>query len=523
MDSKLKALDPGAFLQLARQCGLQLRQVDLMQMTKRELVAPRKNGRGESCYSALHLYVVARYLESVEPICHPWERREPDNDLEEIRQLARDINTIIDAAVDGGAVAGSDEKMVARRFRQLRHFLGAIDPFGPLQSVVELLDAGVVDRMKNSGRLYLEVQSAMQWAAQRLESGGDSVEDSRTPKTRQMYDLDADGADDSEQLRATTVIGEDDSQEQPEERTRRAIDEVVSAADEASEASDDDTDETERDDEPVLEQEQTRPMQVIQVRLEEDQGLDEESSDPIVLVDDEDGEVHMEEQEPDDEDGDGGPQAATDDSLPDGPPPSPMERRAEFEKRRKELAGAKDWEALVQLFEEDHQLFEDTDRHQEILLELARIYEVKLRDRSRAFDTFDRAWSVADNRQGRSDAFEEIQRLGKSSGFHNRYLTWLEGCLENDLDVEERIRLHKELARGLYADQQFDSAFDSYAAFLKEAPNRHITAETLNQLRLLGEHVDQKRLNRFYTTVRKAELKPKIRELVDQFTPAAAR
>ncbi len=506
MDGEFRRLDPGAFLKLAADCGLELREVDLMQMTKRGVLPVWESQQEDGCYSPLHLYVVVSYLEAVRPIQHPWEERQPQVSVEEVKQLAADINELLDVAASGDGEP--DETTVAGLFRQLRHFLGTIDPFGPLTEFVDLLKPSVIAKTRNDGRLYLEVKSSMEQLAIRLSDGDDI--DEGGGRTRRLYDLERE-PETTPDVRATEVIGEE---REPEDSTRKAIDEVVSAADEASDVHQEAAEEADdTEDEEIPPEEETRPMQVIQVKLEENEGLGDESSDPIVLVDDEDGEVHLEEREEEESDSE---------PVPSAPPPSPVERREKFERQRQELTEANDWDGLVELFEEHCEQVDKPQRRVELLLDLGRIYEVKLREREEAFATFDRGWEEATGPQQRTAAFDEIQRLGKSSGLHDRYLNWLQRRLEDELQSDERARLHKELARGLFADQQFEPAFESYASFLMEAPDTHISPDTLNQLRLLGEHVEESRLEQFYGELRGQELKQKTRELVDQFAPAGA-
>lgn len=503
MASRLVKLRRGEFIGLARECGLEIRPEDIEQMSRRGLICPL--GTEESPrLTPLHLYVVARYLEAVRPIRHPWGTETPETTLDDVSALAREVETLLEAAT-GRAESTPTETFVTQRFDEIEAFLGRIDPYGPLGEVLELLKPEVVAETANAGRLYLEIRRAKRRLQQRLRAEPDRADrdEEQTRRTRELYDLEpGDGG-----------AGHSGEGPEAETDTEEAIEEVVSAAEDDDQQNGEGQGPpppTEDIEVPGTDESDGRPMKSIQVTLEPDQDeqLEEESSEPIVLVEDDSGDVHVEQRDDEETDGSG----------PSVPPPSPAERREKFEQKRRELADDQRWEALVTLFDEHLEAVQDRGRRQKLLVELARIAEVKLRDRNRAFEAFSRAWELSEvGDDERERAFDGLQRLGKSSGFHDRFLQWLRDQLSEPADEGERAQLHKELARGLFADQQFDEAFESFASFLREAPVDHINRDMLNQLDRLGDQVEPERVDEFYADLQARELDEETSRLVEEF------
>ena len=497
----LTPMDPGRFLELTNHCGLELDEVGLAQLTKRKLLRPLDSEGEDPRYTELHLYVVARYFELAGRPDHPWDKRPADPTFDEISELASGLNGLIEEAVRQSVGSRKDPgDDVAELILDIERFLAGIDPFGPLADVFDLLRPSLVKRIRNRGRLYLELKVAVTSISEVLQ-GGEGREE---PKTRRMYEMDA-TSEEPDTLRQTQVIDDDDGG--GDSATKTAIDNVVSAADDDESAETDDNATGESQPEPR--EPKPAATQVIQVRLESDQsasptsggeGLDEESSDPIVL---------MEDDENDEKDETG--------VVGKGPPPSPAERIGDFSRRRESLTETESWEEVAELYEEGIGIFSDADKRRQLWMELARIYEIKLRDKSGAFHAFDRAWCQQGETE-REEALEGIQRIGKSSGFHDRYLDWLrDQVAKNSITDAERARLHKELARGLFADMQFEAAFESYASFLTEDPEAHVTDDSLDQVGRLGEHVDSERLENFWETLREKELSETTQQLVEEF------
>ena len=570
---KVTKMGPGDFLRLATRCGLELSEVDLAQMARRKLIVPVERDNGESCYTELHLYVVAQYMRAVRPTRHPWATRGAKVTLDQVSTLAGDAEELIASALADERDQPSAEQ--TEFIVGVERFLARIDPFGPLANIFDLLQSQVIDEVRNTGRLYLEVKAAITELSARLHgASGPDAEEGEVPKTKQMFEVSIDDSSDSDELRSTQVIGGDEPPSTPKgdtpsarEAIGDAIDEVVSAASEASDANveesspeevvelgSDEIPVVEDDDEEVddgLFQNAAEATQIISVDEAEEESLAEETSEPIVLLEDdvteeeepesvEDGpseqvqaldkrlekfsevEDESSDSEPDvepDSEPDPDPEPAPSTSVP---PPSPVERIAELNRRREVYMKEQSWDDLVALYEDGIGLFSDPDERQKIFLTLAMLYEVKLREKKKAFDTLDRAWAECETAEHRKKAFDGLQRLGKGSGLHEHYMEWLDEQLSKSLPVEIRVRLQKELALGLFADEKYSAAFTSYATFLSDEPERFVTVERLNQLERLGEHVDTEKVEGFFEELRQRELPTATRELIEEFAPEAA-
>lgn len=494
----IEKMDPETFRQRANCCGLKVREVDLAQMVSRELISPWESSGGESSYTPLHLYVVARYRRKATAVRHPWADVSGEAEFAEITELAKTTNRLLDVLNDEGPAR--IEEWMARYAVEVERFLAEIDPFGPMTEFFDLLKPDVVSEMQNSGRLYLELKRTHEAVATRLREGRRAAESGKgDTQTMLMHDNEA-MPDDEEDLRATQIIGDDDDEPQ-QPSTRDAIDRVVLAAKQSSVVEEEDSgggEEDDGDDEDLAEDSQD--VQVVELDVEpEDEESTESSGDGKRTVEQR---VEALSQRPDDE---GGPV----------PPPTPDERIAELNEKRRKFLDQKAWGDLVELYEEGIDLFSDPGQRQEIFLVLASIYEVKLRQKEDAFKAFAKAWDEGRDSTGAQKALEGIQRLGKSSGLHDRYLQWLEDQLDDDVGYRVRVRLQKELARGLFADQRLEDAFESYASFLMEKPNEYITAETLEQLERFGRSVDPAHLASFFDRLSDSRLDEATRQLVD--------
>lgn len=550
-------MDAGKFLNLVNRCGLQLKELELARLTSRDLLIPWDGPGKSGGYTGLHLYVVAEYFRAVSPVRHPWSKEAATPKLEEVAALSTQVNRLLDAACGGGEV---DDDEVEAFMVGVERCLARHDPFGPLGEVFDLLRPEVVAKMRNSGRLYLELKSAVSTLSRGLEAVDTQTPD---PATRPLFGEEAEGTatTTSRDLRSTSIIGDrqpgGDEEAETSEAAQEAIDEVVQAAEQRESAPDDRRGEQEDSDRSG------RTTQIIEVEpaLDDDpQEVGDEESEPVVLLDEE---VEALDDDADQGVGDkresGGDDAggfrrkapmtkrtkalnerlqklsendrkrseSQETTTADGddekvavPPPSPAERIDELNKRRQMYMKEQNWEKLVELYEEGIGLFSDPEERQQIFLVLAMLYEVKLRDKESAFEAFGRAWKVRrGSEQGRRKAWEGLQRLSKSAGLHEQYLSWLEGQLSVTMEPTLRKRVQKELALGLFADQQFERAFDSYASFVVENPERFVTEDTLSQLERLGEHVEEDKVVECFNVLRQAELEPAKWELVEEYAP----
>ena len=577
--AKISKMGPGDFVRLATRCGLDLTELDLAQMARRKLIVPCDGVDGEPYYTELHLYVLAQYMRTVRPIRHPWATKGAEVSLDQVSSLAEEVNRFIARAFSsaGDGPSGQDrEFMVA-----MERFLARIDPFGPVGGFFEMLQAQVIQEIQNSGRLYLEVKQAVSELSALLRGEATwKVEAEDDPRTQKMFDVDESAVeerDGSGDFRSTAVISADEVDASLEadtaRETRDAIDEVVSAASEASAISEASGDpETSANSEAsgnpeangnpvandISEPEEGSPdsfssaeeiageadddlfqnaaeeTQIIEVAAAEEEQLAEETSEPIVLLDapvEEDAEEEQTPDEGDEESSTDSPDASApsppappeedvEKAVAAGPPPSPVERIAELNRRREVYMKEQSWDELAQLYEDGIGLFTEPAERQKVFLTLGTVYEVKLREKSKAFGAFSRAWKEGANTDGGKKALKGIERLGKESEVHQLYLKWLQEQLSGSLEPEVEVRLQKELALGLFSDQEYEQAFSVYASFLEEKPNQNVTLDRLNQLQLFGEHVDDQKLEQCLERLREAELSPKVQRLIEEFAPA---
>ncbi len=407
MKRRLTQMDPGAFLKLVARCGLDLQEVDLAQLARRKLVAPWEPDGEESCYTELHLYVVAEYLEAVRPARHPWGTRTAERTVDEIAGLTEEVNRLLEMAFSAGPASPG------QRFEEflvgLERFLARINPFGPMTEVFDLLRPEVVEQMRNGGRLYLEVKAGADELSRRLyrDQSSTGVDD---PKTRPMF-----GASPPElpprtvekeegvsgQLRSTQVIGEAGA------RTSRAAREAIDAVVEAAESSEAEVLEEMVDAEDPADAERRQAEDSIDTQIIPVEAMElggEESSEPIVLL--------SEEKEPLDEAG------------------SLEERIAELNRRRQAYMKEQEWKKLAALYEEGIDLFSDADERRQVFLSLGMIYETKLEEEESAFDAYLRAWGEKDASSGQAKTFASVLRMGLGMGLEGRFSKWIDDELE---------------------------------------------------------------------------------------------
>ncbi len=516
----LDQLTTGEFRRLVGACGLELREADIEQLQRRRLIDGWRKDGDETYFTPLHLWVVAEYLRAVRPTRHPWATRAVDVTVQEVAALCGDLNAVLRQLEHGDAVS---EDKLHRVVEGLGRSIGRVDPFGPLDEIFELLKAEVRSKIKNSGRLYLELrqallalQEAVELAARRRDGAHGNV-DEQGPKTRPMFGAGVPDPPPGARRRGPTTK----RIEQPKSPARDAIDEVVSAAEESDQGpqrgedgSVEGSDVLEVD--PDVDKEFEEAAQSFAA---ENEGLDEES-EPIVLLDDEleefdDFEELEEESSPEASPFERASVATArtralndrleklrkkdrdrqEESQPtkEGvkPPPSPSERIGELNRRREIYLKEKAWDKLATLYEEGIELFGDLEERRQIYLVLATLYEVKLRRPQEAFDAFGRAWSLPEQGEGRQKAWEGIQRLGRSAGLGERYLEWLEERLGTELGDGDRLRCARELALARFSEGEHEEALQIFWEAISTVEDEAIDAEMINQLHRLGAHTDE--------------------------------
>lgn len=444
----LTQLDMSAFLTLASQCGLELEEVDLVQLDRRKLVVPWQFDKGESCYTEFHLYAVAQYLNAVRPIRHPWTSRAPELTLDEVSRIAGQVNRLLDVACG----ESGEERRFSAELEELvmgvERFLARIDPFGALADAFDFLQPSLRGSVRNSGRLYLELKLAASHLTAQLEADGEGA-----PLTKPMFGIEATEMAPIDDLRSTQVM----DQPVTGASARKAIDDVLSAASEASDAE--------------IVEEDPRSTQVIQVMLNPEPGLVEDSSEPIVLLDEEidEDDLDGEDEETASKGKDFKSHAETTgrnqdlnkrlERLRENDTAAARERRtvkespsqgisaqdskttaeriAELNRRREAYLREQKWEELVALYEDGIELFSIPAEREQVFLVLAMLQEAKLRQKGRAFEAFTRALAEGQEGPGRKKALEGLRRLAGDVD-RGQQTEFIERALEGELEESTR-------------------------------------------------------------------------------------
>jgi tetratricopeptide (TPR) repeat protein len=186
-------------------------------------------------------------------------------------------------------------------------------------------------------------------------------------------------------------------------------------------------------------------------------------------------------------------------SIPNNAPPSAEELAARVQhlnKLREQYIKAQDWAALAALYEDGVGLFDPTERAQ-IFETLSKLYEVKLKDPERAWQSLERAWHSAQDEASRRRVWAGVERLGMKRG--EAWVSWLEGEIaRGSAQGELRLLLQRALAFGLKALGQDGRAFLVFAAYLADHPDTGIKDETLDALESLVTDGEVEELYAFY-------------------------
>lgn len=186
-------------------------------------------------------------------------------------------------------------------------------------------------------------------------------------------------------------------------------------------------------------------------------------------------------------------------SAPADAPPSAeelAERVQRLNKLREQYIKSQDWGALAALYEDGVGLFDPAERAQ-IFETLSKLYEVKLKDPERAWQSLERAWHGAQDDAGRLRVLQGLERQGAKRV--DAWVSWLEVELPRaNVQGSVRLALQRALALGLKASGQDARAFLTFAAHLAEHPDTGVSAETLAVLESLVERGRAEELYAFY-------------------------
>lgn len=190
------------------------------------------------------------------------------------------------------------------------------------------------------------------------------------------------------------------------------------------------------------------------------------------------------------------------------------EKIAELNRLREQYLAAQAWSQLVELYEDGIGLFVDSSERQQVYLVLGTLYEIKLKEKGRAMDSFIRAFGEVGNQAGADKALAGMRRLGPSPEVHDGYLANLEEQLAGELEDEDRRYLQRFHALALYGAGEYQRAFLLYASMLAENPDENVNPQSLGDLELLGSEVDVEEVLDFYHDILEQNVRPEIRQWV---------
>ncbi|MFU8805124.1 MAG: hypothetical protein ACNA8W_15020 [Bradymonadaceae bacterium] len=554
----------GEFVKLANACGFVISPVDLLQLNRRKFLEPLPSSGESESYCDLHLYALAQYFDSVRPVRHPWATVAPERTLDEVGQLGRRIGGLVQLLSKGEELGEEERHDVADLVLEMERYLNGIDPFGPIAEVIDVLREDVVRELRGTGRLYVELHRTARALAAIVE-GVDEAVGLDAPSLGEEFSaaresLEEDGKD----LRSTQIMETSVSRDEPS-LPEESVPEELSVASEASEAvgplpeieiSEAEISEafntggpvTEASDAPEVLQVPEKASEVSEVSevseaevlpdesvaLTVQMGLDEETSDPLVLLDEAissapagqfervNSEVttqnevllkRLHELSQHDE------AVAT---VRDNVGEEPEDRRdlgekiAELNRLRESYLKAQAWQELVDLYENGIDLFTEAAERQQVLLVLGMLYETKLKREETGFHAFIKAYELEGTAGSRLKAWDGICRLGRTVGLQPSFVTWLEDRLEKDLGPEERRRVQREYALGLYARGEGQRAFFLYASMLADDPDGTIQPAALAELDELAVGVAAEEVDNFYRDILEQDLDPRVRSLIER-------
>lgn len=454
-------------------------------------------GESESVYTELHLYVAAQYLEAVRPYRHVWAPREAQITLPEVEHLAARVNEFVTGQLDA--------EMGRTLLVDVERFLVGIDPFGPLSEVIDFFQPGLKTRLRNQGRLYVELRRAATMLAAEL-----SEIDQDDRLTQPMDGLTNPGMDEIDDLRSTQVIGEEESLRS--KAVQEAIDNVLAAVSSVFDESDEEEEAIDTSLPSATEmkfegskKKDPEQAEVAEVRLQAPmaEGLEEESSEPIVLRTEEKSEADEEpggdgEEERlfvDDsfhveENGDTLEEAASRDEV------QPKVRRGKSEEKsvpnridelnRLRQVYLKDqrWEELVQLYEAELELFRDPQELQTVYLVMATLYETKLDRPERALTLFGKAFEVSGG-EGRKKAQRALNRLGeKAPGAFYEIVRGL--LMDPNWDTDDRLWLRRQEVLAVFRTRGVNAARETILEIAQSEGEIFFVGEGLEIVTLVG-------------------------------------
>ncbi len=169
----------------------------------------------------------------------------------------------------------------------------------------------------------------------------------------------------------------------------------------------------------------------------------------------------------------------------------------ELNAKREAYMNEQNWTGLVQLYEEGVELFEGSER-QQVYLTLAKLYELKIKDTSRALENMALAFEMGGEEAVLRKIIDALRRLGNGPT-RQALMAWVEvqlGSGQWEFAITEALQ---RMRAGLLQETgDAQRGFLMYASFVADSPERAATDSGLDFLEGLAEGVDATELYELY-------------------------
>ncbi len=491
------------FVEISKICGFDISTEDIEALAKRKLLSA---WTGE-VFGRAHLYLLATYFDAITVLRHPWSVRNSELTLQDVKRLNNEV-----AQLD-------PQKDVDEAVRQtfqatVESFFLEINPFGPLDSMITLLNADALSEFKNKGRLAYELQLFVnQTEFADSSEGTDSPPPGTARPTSVTTILDSVKREPEVETPAPEVVIDSDTRDTEEGTailpTNPEIDVDASEVQALLVGGPDgiDGDKTI----PVSGAFHSGADESAEMVLTElaEESLPEVTTAPELISPEaslglEESSMDLVKEEPEVQN-----------------PFVPTEKTQALIKRlntksenqtdiaeqiqalnvqRQTLISNQDWQGMADLYEDKIDLFDGLAERQEVLLTLATLHELKIKNPRRAATFFQLAIENG-TQTGLQKAYEGIQRVGYRPDLKAFCSSWLQERLNKEISEVEMPFLQLTNSNFLRECGKAHHAFLSYAAFLTRDPEKNVSETSLKNLESFAVKIEDSELESFYTDI----------------------
>ncbi len=509
------------FLEISSICGFDISSEDIEALSKRKLISAWSGG----VFGRPHLFLLTVYFDAITVHRHPWSVRNSETTLQDVKRLNSEIS-LLDPNIP-------NENRNHEVAQSCRLFLDKIDPFGPITSVINMLDSETLYRFKNSGRLSCELSLLL------------SELEANTNQTDAPFTFTA-AEQDTLAPERDTLPPDDDDTSGPDHDTLPPIVEkrttedapalvfdtpaptmIQATLEPPTEIEVKEPTEVLEEQEKVLEApENTIPKSLV---VEGPDAIDGDTTIPVSLdypiSVDESAEMILTDMVEDSKAKAVGIEESSVDISSRSDEENPFihnektnalinrlkltstENQKDIEKqiqslnaKREGLIANQDWLGLADLYEEKIDLFEGAAERQEVLLTLATLHELKLKNPRRAV-TFFQLCIENGTQAGLQKAYEGMQRVGSRPDLKAFCSAWLQARSNNNVNDFEMPHLQLSNSNFLRECGKPHRAFLSYAAYLTRDPEKNVDEHSLKNLEKFAEKIEDSELESFYTDI----------------------